>query len=114
MIRIVNNKKVEMTNDEFAEFKAICLNYERKNYKGEEIFSGKFETNDDGMIVFIKSYHGNTPMSFEGMFFLMNLSQNQWLRAMTTLINDNINRNEALLNEKIQELDMKLAQLENK
>lgn len=113
MIRLVNNKNLDMTDEEFAEFKAICLNYERKHFRGEDIFAGKFETNEDGRLIYIKSFHGNSPMSFEAMFFLMNLSQNQWLRAMVSLINDNINKNEMILNQKLQELDTKIAMLEN-
>lgn len=55
MIRIIDNKRVELTNDEFALYQEICKSYDRPPAtKGSDLFQGLFETDNDGMIVFLK------------------------------------------------------------
>ncbi len=49
--RIISYKKVDMTEDEYNEYLRICKSYDTPFFKGEELFKGLFEANDDGTIV---------------------------------------------------------------
>lgn len=102
--RVISNKKVDMTDEEYSEYVKICRNYDRQFFKGEELFKDLFETNDDGMIIYIKSL-GNRQFSFEVMFFIMNLMQNQWLRLMTKKVNQLIESSSKKIDQKIEELN---------
>lgn len=112
-IRVVCYKKLEMTDDEFGEFQKICKNYDKPNLKGEDLFRDLFETDDNGLIVYIKSLN-NKQFSFEIMFFLMNLMQNQWLRVAMTNVDVFLKRKEEEYNLKIQELELRIKELDNK
>lgn len=100
--RVIDNKKVDMTDDEYNEYIKICRAYDKPFCKGEELFRGLFETNDDGMIIYIKSL-GNRQFTFEVIFFIMNLMQNQWLRAMAVKVNN-----------KLAEIEQRMAAIEKK
>ena len=108
--KIIDNKKVEMTDGEFAEFEKICKASDLPNFKGEELFRDKFVTDDNGRIIYLKAL-GNKYVNFEAIFFLMNLMQNQHLRAMYNEINDlakKINEKLKVLEKKEKVLDQKL------
>lgn len=105
-IRIVDNKKLEMTDDEYSEYIKICRSYDRKFFRGDDLFKDLFESNDDGVIIYIKSIT-NKQFTFEVMFFMMNLMQNQWLRLMTKQVNQTL----AAVNKKMIEVEKKLAEL---
>jgi len=109
MFRVISNKKVEMTEDEFAEYNKICRSYDRAFFKGEELFKDLFETNDDGIIIYIKSL-GNRQFSFEIVFYLMNLMQNQWLRIMANKVNAAVDK----LNLKMAEMDAKIKMFDKR
>ena len=111
--RVISNKKVDMTDDEYKEYLQICRSYDRQFFKGEELFKDLFETNEDGMIVFIKRL-GSKQFSFEVMFFLSNLMQNQWLRLMATKLNNFLVVADKKLNEKLTEMDKKIEELNKK
>lgn len=106
--RIVDNKRLEMTDSEFAEFEKICKASERPNFKGEELFKDKFVTDDNGKIIYLKAL-GNRYVSFEAVFFLMNLMQNQHLRSMY----DEIDAKLKQLSEKEKEINNLLQQLKS-
>jgi len=112
-LKVINYKKVEMTNDEYAEYQRICRSYDRQNFKGEDLFKDLFETNEDGMIVYIKSL-SNRQFSFEVIFFVMNLMQNQWLRKAADTVNEFIKEGNQKINAKIAELDKKIEEIDNK
>jgi hypothetical protein len=107
--RVISYKKVKMTEDEFDEYKKICFSYDRPNFKGEELFKDTFEVNDDGRLIYIKAL-GERQASFEVLFFLMNLMQNQWLRASIGTMNEEINK----IVEKEKELDKLIIKVEKK
>jgi len=106
MFRIVDNKNVEMTDDEFGEFEKICRAHDQPTFKGEELFRDRFYTDDNGKIVCLKAL-GNRMVSFEVVFFLMNLMQNQHLRAMYAEIDVLVTKVE----DKLLQVDEKLKDM---
>ena len=102
-------KKVALTNDEYAEYTRIANSYTVPHRNGEELFKGMFEVNDDGIITMIRAL-GDKETSFEVLFFLMNLMQNQWLRVMA----DKVNAHIKISNDKLSEIDAKLKLLDEK
>jgi hypothetical protein len=104
---IVDNKFLEMSNDEHEEFKKICAASEKPNCKGEEIFRDRFATDEHGRIIYLKAL-GNRFINFEAVFFLVNLMQNQHLRAMYKEIDALTGKVE----EKLQVLEFKEKKLD--
>lgn len=80
-IRIVDNKKVDMTEDEWAMYQKIVQSYTSLTNKGEDLFIDLFETNEEGIIIFLKP-PSKRQTSFEVFLFLMALMQHQHLRLM--------------------------------
>lgn len=81
VIRIVDNKKVEMTEDEWKLYSQICRSYDRPNFKGEELFRDLFETDDNGVLIFLRP-PSNRHTSMEVIFFMSMLMQHQHIRTM--------------------------------
>ncbi len=54
MLRIIDNKKISLTADEFALYERIAQSYDRPNFQGKDLFNGLFETDDNGIIIFLK------------------------------------------------------------
>lgn len=80
-IRVVDNKKVEMTSDEWDMYNKIVKSYTDVTGKGEDLFIDLFETNGDGIIIFLKP-PSKRRTSLEVFLFLMALMQHQHLRLM--------------------------------
>jgi len=78
-VRIIDNKKVLMTPDEYQFYEHICTGYNRPNFQGSELFQDHFEVNDDGIIIFVKPPHKKYS-SLEVFTFLVSLMVNQQLR----------------------------------
>ena len=79
MRRIIDNKRIEMTNDEYELYQNICRSYDRPNFQGEELFKGHFETNEHGTIIFVRPPQ-NRVTSLEVFTFLVSVMVNQHLR----------------------------------
>jgi hypothetical protein len=106
MIKVINNQKVDMTNDEWNMYQNIVNSYTTLTNKGEDYFDDLFHSNDDGIIIFLKPpSHRQTSM--EIFCFLMSLMQHQQLRLMHRQVNDIVNQ----MTEKMHELDEKLQKL---
>lgn len=86
MIRVIDSKKVELTDDEWAMYQAICQAYTTPTNKGEDLFTELFETDNNGIIIFLKPPH-TRQTSFEVFLFLMSVMQNQHLRLMHEKVN---------------------------
>jgi hypothetical protein len=86
-IRVVDKKKVDMTEDEWALYQKICKSYTIPPNKGEDMFIDLFETDENGVIMFLKppSKRGT---SFEVFMFLMALQQQQHIRLMYAQVAD--------------------------
>ncbi len=80
-MKVIDNKKVEMTEDEWAMYQKIVQSYTTPTNKGEDLFIDLFETDNDGIIMFLKP-PSKFRTSFEVFLFLMSLMQHQHLRLM--------------------------------
>ena len=77
---IIDNKKVSMTHDEIEQYKAIVKSYTTPPYqKGEDFFQDLFETDEDGIIIFLRP-PSKKLISLEIFLFCMSLMQHQHLR----------------------------------
>lgn len=81
MIQIIDNKKVEMTADEHQMYQRIVRSYTTNTNKGEDYFVDLFETDQNGIIIFLKP-PSKRQTSFEIWMFLMALCQHQHLRII--------------------------------
>lgn len=99
MIQIIDNKKVEMTPDEHQMYQRIVKSYTNLTNKGEDLFIDLFETDDDGIIIFLKP-PSKRQTSFEIFLFLMALMQHQHLRIMRKQVDDAIAEVKALKSKK--------------
>lgn len=86
-IRIVNNKKLNMTDDEWDMFQKIVKSYTSPTNKGEDLFIDLFETDNNGIIIFLRP-PSRRQTTFEVFLFLMALFQHQHLRLMHEQIDD--------------------------
>lgn len=80
-IRVIDNKKVDMTDDEYAMYNKIVQSYTDITGKGEDLFIDLFEANNDGIIIFLKP-PSKRRTSLEVFLFLMAVMQHQHLRIM--------------------------------
>jgi hypothetical protein len=87
MIKIIDNKKVEMTNDEWTMYEKIVKSYTTTTNKGEDLFIDLFETDDSGVIIFLKP-PTKRQTSFEVFLFLMAIMQHQHLRSLHQQVDD--------------------------
>ena len=55
-LRIIDNKRIDLTAAEWALYQEICKSYDddRSHRKGSDLFVGLFETNTDGVIIFLR------------------------------------------------------------
>ena len=54
-LRIIDNKRIDLTDDEFALYNNICKSYDKPpNVFGSDLFKNLFETDDKGLIIFLK------------------------------------------------------------
>lgn len=86
-IVVVDNKKVDMTNDEYAMYQRIVKSYTTLTNKGEDLFIDLFETDAEGIIMFLKP-PSKRHTSFEIFLFLMSLMQQQHLRLLYKQVDD--------------------------
>ena len=77
MHKIIDNKKVEMTNDEHRMYLAICDAHEPY---GKSLFKDLFEVDEDGLIQYLKP--PTKKFSLEVVVFLQNLMLHQHLRKI--------------------------------
>lgn len=85
--RVIDNKKVEMTEDEWNMYQKIVKSYTTSTNKGEDLFRDLFETDGNGIIIFLRP-PSKFRTSFEVFLFLMALMQHQHLRLMQEQINE--------------------------
>jgi hypothetical protein len=104
MIRIIDNKKVSMTNDEYSSYEEICKGYDRPNFKGKDLFQDHFEVNEDGIIIFVKPPHKKYS-SMEVFTFLISLMVNQQLRIAQDQIATMISEARQKFSEQFAEID---------
>lgn len=107
MIQIVDFKKVDMTKDELDLYQKIVKSYTYGPNKGEDFFKDLFETNDDGIILFLRP-PSKKFISFEIYLFLMSLMQQQHIRQMYKEVYSIRDQ----MKDKLKEIEEKLSNLE--
>lgn len=112
MIKIIDNKKVDLTNDEYNMYKAICRGYDRPNFKGEELFRDHFESDDDGIINYVKPPTRKFS-SMEVFCYLLSIMQNQHLRNIYKQNVEQIKETKENLNVVIKEFKEEFDKLNN-
>lgn len=96
-VRIIDHKRVDISDDEYKLYKQICRSYddEQGKRKGEDLFTDHFEVNSEGIIIFVKP-PTKRYSSMEIYCFLSSLMLNQHLRLMheqcDALVNDTKNK----------------------
>lgn len=78
IIRIIDHKKVALTNDEYKLFQEICAAYDRPKFKGVDLFKDLFESDDRGRVLFIRPPNKNYS-SHEVIYFLITVMTHQYL-----------------------------------
>ena len=75
MIRAIGNKPLYLADHEFSYANDLRLEF------GDDVFNGIFESDNDGMVLFISpSPSKNTPMAV--VFFMLNVMMNQKLMSI--------------------------------
>lgn len=86
-VKVVDNKKVDMTDDEWNLYQKIVRSYTTATNKGEDLFIDLFESDEEGIIVFLKP-PSRRQSTLEVFLFLMALMQHQHLRQMHAQVDD--------------------------
>lgn len=81
MKRIIDRKSVDLTDDEWNLYQALCESYTRPNFDGKNMFEGLLVTNDDGIIINVLPPTKNYS-SMEIYLFCVSVMHNQHLRLM--------------------------------
>ena len=100
MIRVIDNKKIELSNDEFNLYNKICDSYKTDRFTGSKIFKGLFETDDNGIIIFLKP--ASEMGSIEAFLFLISVMVHQHLRISVAAF-DSLNKESA---QKLEEMNL--------
>lgn len=103
-MRIVNNRKLDMTSDEGTIYDNIVKSNTTATNNGEDLFIDLFETNEEGIILFLRP-PDKRQTTMQVWLFLMSLQQHQHLRQMYKEVGFICDQ----LKEKMAELDKKLA-----
>jgi len=119
MRRIIDNKRIEITNDEWSAYQKICRSYDRPNSRGEELFKEHFETNEHGTIIFVRPPEKRYS-SMEVFCFLISIMNNQHLRIGQEQAAMMVKEASKKINELVQtvkvleeKVDAKLKEIEN-
>jgi len=79
-LRIINNKRIDMTDDEFTIYQEIVESYSKDNFDGKQLFDNLFETDNDGLIVCLKP--PTKTFSFEVITFMQQIMLHGHLRKI--------------------------------
>ena len=105
-IRIVSNKALDMTNDEYGLYQKIVKSYSVGNNNGADLFQDLFSSNEQGIITFLIP-PSKKHTTLEVFLFLVCLQQQQQLRLVHEHVSDICNQ----MKEKMREIDAKLQKI---
>jgi hypothetical protein len=108
-LKIINNQKVDMTDDEWNLYQKIVKSYTTTSNRGEDLFQDLFVSDDKGIIKFIKP-PSVRQTSFEIFLFLISIFQHQHLRLMYAQVADITQQ----MKDKMKEMDAKSLELDEK
>lgn len=104
-LRIIDNKRIDMTDSEYESYQSICETYTQ----GKDLFRDLFEVDSEGVIVFIKT--PKKMFSLEALLFVQNLMVHQHLRRIYSEFSSSVNE----MNRMKEEISLILNELkENK
>lgn len=83
MIRIIDNKKIDLTDQEFNLYNQICEAYSTPRLKGEFFFKDLFETDENGIIIFVRPPNKEVA-SMEVYLYVISIMVHQHLRISTS------------------------------
>lgn len=106
-IHVVSNRKLDLTDDEWAMYQKIVKSYTTATNKGEDLFMELFETNDLGIITFLRP-PSKYRTSLEVYLFLTSIMVQQHIRVNYSIIQDLANQ----LKDKMKLIDDKLELLD--
>lgn len=86
MLRIIDNKRIDITDDEFKVYEELCASYDKPNFKGADLFKNLFESDKNGRIIFLKPPTSYTSM--EVCMFMVNVMVHQHLRDACNVVYD--------------------------
>lgn len=78
MLRLIDHKRIDLTESEWRLYQEICRSYDTPKFKGEDLFKDLFETDKNGVIIFLKP-PTKTYTSMEVYMFLVNVMVHQHL-----------------------------------
>ena len=103
-VRIIDNRKVLMTDEEFSTYQQICSSYDEPPHQhGKDLFQGLFESDEQGLIIYLRP--PTRLCSFEVFLFVASLMIHQRLRDCYKQVND-INKR---TNERFTQLEAELT-----
>lgn len=105
MIRAVDNKRLDLSEDEFAYYQALVGAF------GKSDFSQLFETDKNGQITSITP-PVDRQISMGVLFFVLNVMMNQRLRAIGAVVDKYVEKNVAE-NIIVHNLQERVARLES-
>jgi hypothetical protein len=105
-LHIIDNKRVDLTSDEWEMYQNIVRSYTTTTCKGEDLFVDLFESDENGIIIFLKP-PSKRQTSFEIFLFLMAIFEHQHLRIMHSEVNDICDQ----MKLKLKEIEEKLEKL---
>jgi len=88
--RIIDYKKVDMTEEEYLYYQQIVETFSDVTYSGKEQFHDTFEVDGEGCITLIKPPL-KKQMAWAAIFFLQNLMINQRIRRLERWVAEFIN-----------------------
>lgn len=86
MMRIIDDRQVDLTPDEWEEYQRLCQEYTTVTVEGKHLFRGLLTVNNDGIIISV--HPGKGYLSMEIWLFLACVMQNQHLRLMYRQLNE--------------------------
>jgi len=100
MLRLIDNKRIDLTDAEFRLYQDICKSYDGPHLQGTDLFKGLFETDDHGIIIFLKPPTSRYS-SMEVYMFLVGVMVHQHLGTAC----DHVDKLIATLDAKIKAAD---------
>lgn len=87
-MRIIDHKRIDLTDDEWKMYQELLKSYDQR-IKPESLFHDLFETDANGIIIFLKPPKQNY-FTMEVFLFLMAVMQQQHLRIMYKRVDEAI------------------------
>lgn len=105
-MRIIDHKRIDLTDDEYKMYQELLQSYDQR-IKPETLFHDLFETNQEGIIIYLKPPKQNR-FTMEVFLFLMSVMQHQHLRQMYKKVDEAIQQ----MRDSVKEIESNLKEKE--